>query len=397
DGDNELRDVTTGFALATAVIAVAVVTMSHTKPGTDTFLEIWDLNRNEASLFMAGVAWDDWKIAAIRGLVLVALLLTVRTRKRMLWLAGASIFLLADLLPVVHKLNPRMPITFFTEPPPVAATLPPNRHDYRIFPEADWYDNKTSRQYSSTGDAVYWLARNGLYPMTTAGQGIALVLERDYDRTTLLPTVDLIDSMWDLWRAGRSDWAELMMSMSNGWYRGTYRDFEEEGLRVKGDFKKAMPIEFKEGPHYPRYYFANEVVRVRDRKDFVQKLKERPPQLPAPRAFIHEPAFTPAAGRVLSASESANHATIEVESAGRAFLVMSVTPHKYWRIFIDGGETRSIITNIGYQGVVVPQGRHTITMHYRNTLIRTGSIISIAATLILLAIAFAARRRSTNT
>ena len=71
---------------------------------------------------------------------------------------------------------------------------------------------------------------------------------------------------------------------------------------------------------------------------------------------------------------------------------MSVTPHKYWRIFIDGSETRSVITNIGYQGVVVPQGRHKVTMRYRNTLIRTGSIISIAATLILLAIAFAARR-----
>jgi len=372
------------------MVALAVAGFSYTKLGTPAFLRVWGLERNKISLFMAGVAWEDWKIAAVRGLLLVALLLTVRMRRRVLWLGGAAIFLVADLLPVMHQINPRMPVRFFTESPPVAASLSPRRRDYRVFHEADWYGGeKLARNYFSTGSAVYWVVRNGLYPMTTVGDGIALVLERDYDKTTLLPTVDLIYSMWDLKRGGRKDWAEVMMSMSNGWYRSVYRDFEKEKARVRGDFKKTLPIDFKEGTHYPRYYFAEDVVHVRDRKEFVQKLKSSDGRT---TAFIHEPGFVPAGGRVLAASESANDATIEVESAGRAFLVMSVTPHKYWQVFIDGATTRSVVTNIGYQGVVIPKGRHTVTMRYRNTLIRRGSVISVAASLLVLTAAVALPR-----
>ena len=388
DGDTGLRDAAAGFALATAVVALAVVAMSYTKLGTDTFFRIWGMEKNKASLFMAGLAWMDWKVAAIRGLALLTLLLTVHTRKRLLWLAFAAVFLLADLLPVVHQLNPRMPRRFFTESPPIASTLAPERGDYRVFHDADWYGSSPiAVKYFSTGDAVYWLVRNGLFPMVTVGEGLALVLERDYDKTTLLPTVDLIDSMGDIRSAGRPDWAELMMSMSNGWYQAVYRNFENEKSRMKGDLKNATPIDFRKTARYPRYYFAQEMVTIRDRKEFVKRLTEKPYLPPVPRAFIHEPSFPPAPGRVLRQRETANDATIEVESSGRSFLVMSVTPHKYWRVYVDGKEVRSLVTNIGYQGIVVPKGTHVITMKYRNTLITWSVVISLSAVLILLVVA----------
>src|SRR5207247_6281071 len=99
--------------------------------------------------------------------------------------------------------NPRMPRRFF-DPPPVAKTLPANRSDYRVFHEVDWYGNeKPAQQYFSTGDAVYWIVRNGLFPMTPAGSRVRTVLERDYDKTALLPTVDLTDSVWDVKRSGQ--------------------------------------------------------------------------------------------------------------------------------------------------------------------------------------------------
>jgi uncharacterized membrane protein YfhO len=85
--------------------------------------------------------------------------------------------------------------------------------------------------------------------------------------------------------------------------------------------------------------------------------------------------------------ESANDAMIDVESFGRGFLVMSVTPHKYWRITLDGHPTQPVITNIGYQGVVVPSGRHQIAMRYRNTLVQRGGIVSFAMAIILLIVA----------
>ena len=146
------------------------------------------------------------------------LLLTVRTQRRAVWNGAALVFLLADLLPVVHELNPRMPRRFFSTPPPVRATLRTNFRDYRVFHEADWYGTEEiAKKYFSTGDAVYWVVRNGLYPMTPAGNRVRTVLERDYDKTALLPTIDLTDSVWDVKRSGHAGWWKPFMAMSNAW------------------------------------------------------------------------------------------------------------------------------------------------------------------------------------
>ena len=385
DGDGRLRAATAGFALSTAVIAFGASVINDADSRVQAFARLWNLQPERALPFLANLAWNDWRIAAVRGLLLFAVIFLLPARRRMLWYGGALVFLMADLLFVMRELNPRVPVYFFTDPPPIAATLAPNRQDYRIFHEADWFgQSRISRQYLSTGRDSHWVTRNGLYPMTTSGPGFALVLERDFDKTALLPTVDLVDSMWELQRAGRRDSIELIMSMSNAWYRAVYRDFPQEMARVKGNLKSALPISFVEGPHYPRYYFAEEIIQISDREDFVRQLKNRRLRA-APRAFIHEPAFRPGRGRVLRQSESANDATIEVESSGQGFLVMSVTPHKYWRIFIDDREVKPLITNIGYQGVPVPSGRHIVTMQYRNPLIQISAIISAVSILILLA------------
>jgi uncharacterized membrane protein YfhO len=94
---------------------------------------------------------------------------------------------------------------------------------------------------------------------------------------------------------------------------------------------------------------------------------------------------------VLRWRESANDAAIDVVADGTSFLVMSVTAHKYWTIFIDGVEARAVLTNLGYQGIVVPRGRHLVTMRYRNPLIAAGAAISLATLLALLF--FGVRRR----
>ena len=391
DGDRRLRAATAGFALSTVVLAAVVAVVN----GSDApaFARLWGL-QNEASLaFMADLAWNDWRIAAARGLLLFGLLLTMPAGKWRLWSAGAFVFLMADLLSVAHQITPRISSDFFTRPPSVVSSLAANRQDYRVFHEAEWYGHlEISRKYYSTGAGGQWVTRNGLFPMTTCEQGFALVLERDFDKTALLPTVDLVTSMWAFQRAGRRDLVELIMSMSNVWYRAVYRNFEEEMARVKEDFSRVLPISFVEGPHYPRYYFAEEIIQISDLEDFVRQLTTRSLR-PAPRAFIHEPSFKPGRGRVLGLSESSNEATIEVESYGQGFLVMSVTPHKYWQIFIDDKPVKALITNIGYQGVRMPPGRHSVTMRYRNPLIPIGAIISAATVSILLILAFSAAGR----
>jgi uncharacterized membrane protein YfhO len=218
-----------------------------------------------------------------------------------------------------------------------------------------------------------------------------MVIDRDYDKTALLATIDFTDSVWDIKRSGRTDWWQPVMAMSNAWYRGTYRPFEAEKKRVKGQMKRADPIRFEEVEQYPRYYFADQLVTIRDRRDFAKKLSDG--SYSKRVAFVGIPSFVPAAGAVHGVRETANTATIDVESFGRGFLAISVTPHKYWRITIDGAETRAIVTNIGYQGIVVPAGRHRIFMRYRNPLAANGARVSVAASLLLLAAALRPRRR----
>jgi hypothetical protein len=177
------------------------------------------------------------------------------------------------------------------------------------------------------------------------------------------------------------------------WYRAEYKPFAEEKKRTRGNLKTAEPIAFREiVEHYPRYYFADEIVTIRDRRDFSDRLSKPRHSLAA--AFIKEPSFVPARGIVHGYDETANTAAIDVESSGKAFLVMSVTPHKYWRVTIDGRRVKPIVTNIGYQGIVVPAGRHRVEMRYRNDLIAHGVKISIAAVVLLGAAAVLSRRRT---
>ncbi|MGZ8853921.1 MAG: hypothetical protein ACXW2X_11060, partial [Thermoanaerobaculia bacterium] len=385
DGDLSIRDTAAGFVLATTLVAAIIAVVSFTPVYSRVFMKVWGQSGAFAN-YLVQVSRADWIVAAVRGGALTALLLTIDTRHRRRWLIAAALFIGADIGVVSWELNPRMPGRFFTEQPPVAKTLRANRRDYRVFHEADWYgQEEIARKYFSTGDAVYWIVRDGLFPMTLAGAHVRTVLERDYDKTALLATIDLVDSLWEVKRSGRADWYQPFMAMSNAWYRGIYRNFEDEKKRVHGDMKKAMPIRFLEGEHYPRYYFADQIVHILNRQDFAKKLGES--SYTSKVAFVKQLPFVPANGVVRSARESANDATLDVESFGRGFLVMSITPHKYWRVTLDGRLVEPIVTNIGYQGVVVPPGRHRIEMRYRNTLVQRGMIVSAVAASVLLALA----------
>src|SRR6185295_17630451 len=100
----------------------------------------------------------------------------------------------------------------------------------------------------------------------------------------------------------------------------------------------------------------DQLVTIRDRHDFVRRLAAQ--RYSRQAAFIYERAFQPAPGVVHRWQEWPNGARLDVEATGRAFLVMSVTPHKYWRVSVDGAAAPAIVTNLGYQGIVVPPGRH---------------------------------------
>ena len=384
DGDEGLREATLGFVIATSIAATFMAVAALTPYYARLFLKIWGLSNTPNGRFMITLSRNDWIIAAVRGLLAAVLLWTARRRRG--WYLAALLFVVADLGAVTYELNPRMPRRFFA-PPPAASLVVPHRSEGRLFHEGDWFgSDEIARQYFSTGDAVYWVVRNGLFPMTPAGAGIRTVLERDYDKTALLSTVDLVDSMWDVKRNGKKDWAEIFMAMSNVRYRANYRPFAKEKARIRDDFKKSEPIHLAEVLNDPRYYFADQIVTIRDREDFVKHLSTA--SYSRRVAFVTMPGFAPARARVLDATETANTATIDVEAEGQALLVMSVTPHKYWRIFIDGALAPARTVNIGYQGVVVNPGRHRILMRYWNDLVRVGLALSALSVLVLFSMMF---------
>jgi hypothetical protein len=391
DGDKAVRDAALGFIAATSIVAVVMAIFAFTPWYSPLFMKVWGLKAGSSAQRMVELSREGWVIAAVRGAILFGLVWSVRRLKRPLWIGLMLAFVLVDVLPVVHQINPRMPAKFFLDEPLASRRLPRDRDRWRIFHEADWYGQEDmAKKYFSTGDAVYWIVRNGLFPMTPAGEGLQMVLERDYDKTALLPTIDLVDSLWDVKRSGRSDWWRPFVAMANVRFRGEYKPFDDERKRVNKQLQRAEAIRYTDVGWHPRYYFADQMVTIADRHDFVRKLSNG--SYSEAVAFVTTPAFVPSRGVVRGLRETANTATIDVEAFGHGFLVMSVTPNKYWRVTIDGKPAQPVVTNIGFQGVAVPAGRHRVEMRYRNTLAATGAKISMLAALLLLIAAILPQR-----
>lgn len=391
NGDAPLRRRVTAVLLASAGIAALLAAWSCTGSYAAAFARLWDAPPGEMTMRMIEEMRIDWLAAALRGIVFAALLAQLRRPRGRLWFAGLALFLVADLGWNGYEINPRMPRRLFA-PSPLAAAFPPNRTAYRLFHEADWYGpDATARQYFSGAGAGadYWLLRNGLFPLTPANAGLQTVMERDYDRTALLPTADFVESVWEVQRSGRPGWPEPFLAMSNVWFVGDYRDPAAELERSGAVPEQTMPIAFRETAHYDRYWFASELVEIADRADFVHKLSTRSYSTGA--AFVRQQPFAPAGGIVTSVHETANTARLEVESFGRGFLVLGVTPHKGWRLAIDGRPARGVVANLGYQGVEIPPGRHVVTMRYRNDLVRFAGAASIVAIVLLGGMAFLRR------
>jgi uncharacterized membrane protein YfhO len=94
--------------------------------------------------------------------------------------------------------------------------------------------------------------------------------------------------------------------------------------------------------------------------------------------------FSPARAEVLRVTESANRAEVAVRADGQAFLIASVTPHRYWNVTIDGAPAALQTANVGFQGVIVPAGMHTVRFRYNNPLLAIFGALSIISFLLVI-------------
>jgi hypothetical protein len=73
-----------------------------------------------------------------------------------------------------------------------------------------------------------------------------------------------------------------------------------------------------------------------------------------------------------------------VEAAGTAVVVIAQAFYPAWKASLDGNPVQLLKANCGFQAVVVPAGRHQLTIQYQDRMFLTGAVIS---TLSLLATA----------
>lgn len=90
--------------------------------------------------------------------------------------------------------------------------------------------------------------------------------------------------------------------------------------------------------------------------------------------------------RVISVTDlGVNRLEVEVESAGRALLLLSEMHYQGWSARLDGEPCPVLRADYLLRAVPIPAGRHTVTMWYRPPGLWPGVFISLGALLLLLA------------
>lgn len=348
--------------VACCVVLLAIAGFVAPRP---PLLSPHDLRYALAASIANAAAQRAWLLAIARGVVCaIALALVLRTRDRRA-LAFALLLAAIDVGVRIDEVAPRMPAEYF-EPPPVARASAGAARDVRLFHEADFPGIAPAEQvlFPVHGDP-FWNVRDAMMPLTSATYGLQSVLEADITMLNLGPTNDFVRAAWETYALRMPSWPEPLLRMANA------------GYRIRADRTSPDLVRVERVVTNPRYWFADQLVEVHSREEFVRALTARPWSDRA--AFVDIPPFAPARGTVLSVEETRRAATLHVDAADRAFLVISVTPHRYWRAQIDGREATLVRTNLGFQGLVVPKGAHEIAMRYSNPLVTICGVISIFA------------------
>ena len=331
-------------------------------------------------------------INGIRAVVIAAWLWVMRTRRSNAIAVAGIVLLAADLWYGTLNAVPRARREFF-DPPPVLDAVDASQ-PYRLFNEVAWQgwegDPVVNQLFDvPPGPGLWWLMRNSAFPEIPATRGIPLAMEDDIDLTSLTNTDDfrqafkgarsshLLDADLPYARMSNVGWRVRLPAVVKG--------------PVQPDPTTATPVEIVPVPRAERYSFASRLERAPDAGGFRYAVEHNAAD-PSVAYIAGEP-FAPASGRVTRVRETANTATIDVTAAGRAFLVASVTGHRYWSATIDGHAAPLIPTNLAYQGLIVPTGTHTIAMRYRNPLIPIGAAISLLTLVALAATAWHGRSR----
>jgi hypothetical protein len=169
------------------------------------------------------------------------------------------------------------------------------------------------------------------------------------------------------------------------------------GAGLRRIWADADAIVYENTLAYPRAFFA-ESVRVMTEAAAIRRAVTAD-GFDGRRLALVEAAEIPAVSagskddRVTVTARSANRMSLECETASPRFLVLSEMYLPGWNATVDGAVTPIYRTNYLFRGVVVPAGRHSVTLSYRPRSVLAGAAISGVSLFFALLVLAAARRR----
>lgn len=356
-----------------AAISIALYSWAHSTSYAQLFAALW----KESNPLFITASRRGWLLSMIMAATLAGILLAqTRIGNRAYALLG--LFVLIDLGMRVDGLAPRIERGYY-DPPPVARALAAQGRPIRIYNDAD-----KARQRAALPSvplrARLWAIRNGMIPRMEEIWGFGGMFEEDLDLTTLRPTRDLTRIFREL-AATRPERAALLLAFSSVSHIGL--------LQIPNppqDVREYNYVRVAAFPGNERFYFADQLIPLGALQS-QQSISRR-------AAIVDIAPFQPQFGRIDDGQERSTRIALDVACAGPAFLVIAITPHKYWRAIVDGRDATLRRANVGFQGLVLPAGRHRIELVYRNPLVIACAIISLVSILALATIAVASALRN---
>jgi hypothetical protein len=372
-GDDRLRRMVLGFSIAVVVVSGAFLATAQQPEGNAYWLKVTAIAVAAAVLLMV-VARAKGEIAAV---LLVAFVVVV------------------DLDALSRKWVPAVPGGLL-EVPRATEGLDPDKESYRILNDAALrlmdYADPEGRAWFKAIDVL--LHRGGMFPMANGIWGYSSVLEWDTEHTALLPTKQFQSAMYAVRESGQSRWMSMFTSMANARYTTTFRPIATAQLSGASDALAIRPVDFVRVGDSPRYDFATSLRRAASVEHFIGDLQNGNWEPGA--TWVDFDPFQPASGTVLSVEESRHRIALKVRAEGRSYLNIAITPHRYWSATIDGAAATLHVTNVGFQGLEVPAGEHTIELRYHNPVVMPALFASILALVVLVAgtVALELKRRN---
>jgi len=388
--DAALRDASVqraAFRVAAIVAAISVVALLWASIGdsVNRFARVWQLASPDPDLlqrFQQGMLMT-LVFAALTAALFRFDRLSPRLRITLLFLTAVI-----DLGTRVSSTMLRTTAEYYT-PPPAARALLATHKPPRIYSHADWQRRSNAEPPLPFG-LRRWILRNGLLPSSEVNWGIEGVLDVDVASTNLLPMIRFDRLFHTVETNGRGDRMALLLQMCGASHAGLLKGYDPAIVADPTRFDEIDPVAFIPTGNAGRFYFAERVIRGIDENDVGRALFSTV-QL-SPRTVFTDIDLNPASGRVLASQQTANQIDVDVDAAGKSFLALAITRHKYWNATIDGSPAAMHPANVAFQGFIIEKGRHHLQMRYWNPVIAACGWISLAALLATLAVAIAGPR-----